>query len=66
MNLISEAHATQARRAIAMATEKAEAVAAVKESEEAPKPLQESVPEGEKKETETSPAVAPVVEGTSQ
>jgi hypothetical protein len=68
MNLISEAHATQARRAIAMATEKAEAAAAAKEAEEAPKPSGESVPAEEKKESETSPAeaVAPVAEGTSQ
>jgi hypothetical protein len=68
MNLISEAHATQARRAIAMATEKAEAAAAAKEAEEAPKPSGESVPAEEKKESETShaEAVAPVVEGTSQ
>jgi hypothetical protein len=73
MNLISEAHATQARRAIAMATEKAEAAAAAKEAseapkEEAPKPSGESAPAEEKKETETSPAeaVAPAAEGTSQ
>ena len=85
MNLISEAHATQARRAIATATEKAETAAAAKEaaeaSKEAPKPSPpqvvlsahstnelsvESAPVEEKKETETSPAVAPVVEGTSQ
>jgi hypothetical protein len=66
MNLISEAHATQARRAIGVVQEKAEAVVAAKEAEEAPKPLQESAPVEEKKESETSPAVAPVVEGTSQ
>ncbi len=72
MNLISEAHATQARRAIAVATEKAEAAALAKEAseapKEAPKPLVESAPVEEKKGTETSPAepVAPVVEGTSQ
>ena len=70
MNLISEAHATQARRAIAVATEKAEAAAAAKEASEAPKevpkPSVESEPVEEKKESETSPAVAPVVEGTSQ
>jgi hypothetical protein len=72
MNLISEAHATQARRAIGMAQEKAEALAKAKEEsdeekkEDPPKPLEVPVPAEEKKESETSPAVAPVPEGTSQ
>jgi hypothetical protein len=67
MNLISEAHATQARHALATVKEKAEAVAAAKEAqEEAPKPSLESAPAEEKKETELVPAVAPVAEGTTQ
>jgi hypothetical protein len=67
MNLISEAHATQARRAIGVVQEKAEAVALAKEAsdvavtpkEAPPKELLESVPQEVKKETETSPP-APV------
>jgi hypothetical protein len=60
MNLISEAHATQARRAIGVVQEKAEAVAVAKEVSEAPKEappkeLEESPSEEAKKETETSP-----------
>jgi hypothetical protein len=67
MNLITEAHANQARRAIEVVQEKAEAVAKAKEAEvEPPKPSQESAPVEEKKETELAPAVEVVAEGTSQ
>jgi hypothetical protein len=67
MNLISEAHATQARRAIAMATEKAEAAAAAKEASDAPKEetteppktTSESASSEEGKTSEVSPAVPP-------
>lgn len=63
MNLISEAHATQARRAIVTVTEKAEAAAEAKEKaeaplekkEESPKPTSESSSEGEVKSSEVSP-----------
>lgn len=63
MNLISEAHATQARRAIVVATEKAEAAAVAKEQgdapaekkEESPKTTSESSSEGETKSSEVSP-----------
>jgi hypothetical protein len=75
MNLISETHATQARRLLATATEKAEAVAVAKEQQEAapaaaqkeepPKPLEESVSVEETKTSETSPATQPSQE-TSQ
>lgn len=66
MNLISEAHATQARRALVQVEEKAKEIAAAKETSE-PKeaPASKSEPAEEKKESETAPA-APVVEGTSQ
>ena len=65
MNLISEAHATQARRAIVTVQEKAEAVAVAKEASEAPEPPKESPPkessespsEEVKKESEVSPPV---------
>jgi hypothetical protein len=67
MNLISEAHATQARRAIAAATEKADALAAAKEGsetapaeekkEESPKKTSESASEEGSKASEVSPAV---------
>jgi hypothetical protein len=68
MNLISEAHATQARQALAKIEEKASEMAAAKEAQEAPKPKEESAPVEEKKETETATATTtePVVEGTSQ
>lgn len=65
MNLISEAHATQARRLLATATEKAEAAAEAKEqaeapveekTEEVPKTTSESSSEGETKTSEISPA----------
>jgi hypothetical protein len=70
MNLISEAHATQARRAIGVATEKAKAVAEAKEAvappkEEAPQVSVKAEPVEEKKEEKISEA-APVEEGTSQ
>ncbi len=70
MNLISEAHATQARRAIGLASEKAKAAAEAKEAVEAPKEPapQESVksqPVEEKKEEKISEA-APVAEETTQ
>jgi hypothetical protein len=65
LNLISEAHATEARRAIAAASEKAGALAAAKEGsdaapveekkEETPKPSSESPPEEASKVAETSP-----------
>lgn len=62
MNLISEAHATEARRAIGVVQEKAEAVAVAKEAVEAPKETppkesSESPSQAEKKENEVSPAV---------
>lgn len=62
MNLISEAHATEARRAIGVVQEKAEAVAVAKEAVEAPKETppkesSESPSQEEKKENEVSPAV---------
>lgn len=71
MNLISETHATQARRAIGVVEEKATAAAKAREEQEVkkedpPKASEESVPAEEKKETEASPPVAPVAEGTSQ
>jgi hypothetical protein len=67
MNLISEAHATQARRALATVTEKAEAAAAAKEAaeeppkteekkEDPPKEIGESAPAEESKASETVPA----------
>lgn len=66
MNLISETHATQARRLLAAATEKAEAVAVAKETAEAPpKESVKSVDAEEKKESVVSEA-APPSEGTSQ
>lgn len=69
MNLISETHATQARRLLASATEKAEAVVVAKEQAEEPKPAQKESPKAEaveeKKESVVSePALAS--EGTSQ
>lgn len=65
MNLISEAHATEARRAIGTVQEKAEAVALAKEASEVPeapkevppKQSSESPSEEVKKESEVSPAV---------
>lgn len=63
MNLISEAHATEARRAIGVVQEKAEAVAVaaevkVEEKQEVlPKETSESPSEEEKKETVVSQAV---------
>ena len=69
LNLISEAHATQARRALVQAEEKASALAAAKEASEASEtkeaPASKSEPAEEKKETETAPA-APVAEASSQ
>jgi hypothetical protein len=67
MNLISEAHATQARRAIVVITEKAEAAAVAKETAEAPKQetteppktTSESVSSEEAKTSEISPAAPP-------
>ena len=64
MNLISEAHATEARRAIVVATEKAETVvqqqeAAVEKKEEPPKTSSESVSAEESKVAEVSPATPP-------
>jgi hypothetical protein len=59
MNLISEAHATQARRAIAMASEKAEAAAVAKEAAEAPKEASVEAPKEETTElpkTSSEPA----------
>jgi len=71
LNLISETHATQARRLLAQAEEKASAVAAAKEASEGGEEKKEEVKESteekpaeEKKETETAPA-APVSEGTA-
>ena len=61
MNLISEAHATQARQALVKVEEKALEVAAAKETQESTAPA----PAETKKEAETS-AGEPVVEGTSQ
>lgn len=67
MNLITETHANQARRAIGVVQEKAEAVAKAKEEEAAsPKALEAPAPAEEKKETELSPAVEAAAEGTSQ
>jgi hypothetical protein len=71
MNLISEAHASQARRLLVQAEEKASSLAEAKEAAEAPaeppKEVKEStepaVPE-EKKVDETTPA-APVAEGSA-
>lgn len=66
MNLISEAHATEARRAIVVVQEKAEAVVGAKEESETkpeektevpPKETSESSSEEEKKDTVVSPAV---------
>jgi hypothetical protein len=74
LNLISEAHATQARRALVQVEEKASAMAAAKEAAAAPSseaaPAKEaetskSEPVEEKKESETGQA-NPVAEGTSQ
>jgi hypothetical protein len=70
MNLISETHATQARRLLSSATEKAEAVAVAKEQAvEEPKadPKESPVvePVEEKKESVVSEP-APASEGTSQ
>ena len=69
MNLISEAHATQARRLLATATEKAEAVAVAKEAEEKKEepPKESSAPETAEaeKSSETSPATE-ASSGTSQ
>ena len=65
MNLISEAHATQARQALVKVEQKASEIAAAKEAQELPAPA----PAEEKKEAETSPAAcadAQVVEGTTQ
>lgn len=62
MNLISEAHATQARQLLVQVEEKASAVAAAREAaQEPPKKEEEtssteSPPAEEKKEPETSPA----------
>jgi ribosomal protein L12E/L44/L45/RPP1/RPP2 len=66
MNLISEAHATQARQALAVVVEKAGAAAAAKEAaeeapkeekkEEPPKETSKSEPEEAQKSSETSPA----------
>jgi len=70
MNLISEAHATQARRLLVQAEEKASAVAAAKEAAEPAQeekketPSTESAAPEEKKEGETVPA-APVAEGSA-
>ncbi len=72
MNLISEAHATQARRLLVQTEEKASALAEAKEAAaepapEAPKeetPSPESAAKEEKKEDETAPA-APVGEGSA-
>ena len=71
LNLISETHATQARRLLAQAEEKASAVAAAKEASEGTEEKKEEVketteekPAEEKKETETAPA-APASEGTA-
>jgi hypothetical protein len=59
MNLISEAHATQARRAIGVVQEKAEAAALAKEASETkeapPKESSESESQEVKKESEVSP-----------
>lgn len=74
MHLISEAHATQARRAIGVASEKAKAAAEAKEEaapapappkEEAPKESVKAEPVEEKKEEKISEA-APVSEDTAQ
>lgn len=70
MNLISETHATQTRRLLAVATEKAEAVVAVKEAAATQEKVEEpaskvSEPVEEKKEAVVTEA-APVSEGTSQ
>ncbi len=65
MNLISEAHATQARQALVKVEQKASEIAAAKEAQESTAPA----PAEEKKEAETSPAAsadAQVVEGTTQ
>jgi hypothetical protein len=64
MNLISEAHATQARRAIVVVQEKAEVAAKAKEEEEAPKESTESASQEEKKEAEVVPATEVVAETT--
>jgi hypothetical protein len=63
MNLISEAHATQARRALATVTEKAEAAAEAKEAEtveekkeDLPKEKEESASVEGSKSSETVPA----------
>lgn len=70
MNLISETHATQTRRLLAVATEKAEAVVAVKEAAATQEKVEEpaskvSEPVEEKKEAVVTEA-APVSEGMSQ
>ncbi len=69
MNLISEAHATQARRAIGVATEKAKALAEAKEAtpvkEESPQVSAKAEPVEEKKEEKISEA-APVATETTQ
>ena len=64
MNLISEAHATEARRAIVVVAEKAETVAqqqeaSVEKKEEPPKTSSESVSVEETKVAEVSPATPP-------
>ena len=69
MNLISEAHATQARRAIVAVQEKMETVVKAKEEAEEKKPEEkqeappkessEAAPVEEKKESEISPASPP-------
>lgn len=61
MNLISEAHATEARRALLVIREKAEAVATAKEAaeekkEEPPKDVTKSEPEEAPKSSQVSPA----------
>ena len=65
MNLISEAHATQARRALVQVEEKALAAAKEASAEKTEAPASTPEPVEEKKETELTPA-APVAEGTSQ
>ena len=70
MNLISEAHATQARRLLVRVEEKAVAVAQEREAaeekkEEPPKEIPQSEPVEESKVVETSPPTAPSQE-TSQ
>jgi hypothetical protein len=65
LNLISEAHATQARRAIGVVQEKAGAAAEAKEAEEPPKESVKSEPVEEKKETVVLPP-AETQQDTSQ